>query len=478
MREEAKLTRNPLSSLEKKQGILVDLARIAALAAVYFCSAKLGLKLAFLNASATAVWPPTGIALAVVLLLGYRVWPGIWLGAFLANATTAGTILTSMGIATGNTLEALTGAWLVQRFANGRHAFEHAHDIFRFVLLAAILATAMCATVGVNSLALEGLVHWDTYFPVWLTWWLGDAVSALVITPLIVVWYTTPFPQWNRREIAEAVLVLAVVLVVSILAFGGPFAEPSSRYPRFLLFPVLLWAAYRFGQRGAVSAAFVVSGIAIGGTLRGLGPFVLANWNDSLLLLQTFMGTATMTNLVLAAVVSEQRHSQEALQEVKKRIDDILENVSDSFCAFDRQWRFTYLTARAVQASRRQNWSREQLLGKSLWDFPGWMNSRLEPELKRVMQERTPIIHEFRDAVSDEWFEARIDPTAEGIAVFQRNITARKRAEEAHRDLVERERFARTKAVQAQAEAEKELAARRQAEEVLGRWEIGRASCR
>src|SRR5262245_1896949 len=116
MREEAKVMRGPLSSFESRKGILVDLVRVAALAAVYYCTAKLGFKLAFLNASATAVWPPTGIALAAVLLLGYRMWPGIWLGAFLANIATVGTI-SSMGIATGNTLEALIGVWLVQRFA-------------------------------------------------------------------------------------------------------------------------------------------------------------------------------------------------------------------------------------------------------------------------------------------------------------------------------------------------------------------------
>src|ERR1041384_6926813 len=116
---EAKNVRASLISWGTDRGILPDLVRVVALAAVYCCTAKLGLKLAFLNASATAVWPPTGIALAAALLLGYRVWPGIWLGAFLANITTAGTILTSIGIATGNTAEALIGAWFVHRFANG-----------------------------------------------------------------------------------------------------------------------------------------------------------------------------------------------------------------------------------------------------------------------------------------------------------------------------------------------------------------------
>jgi integral membrane sensor domain MASE1 len=112
-------------------------AASAGLALCYFVAAKLGLKLAFLNASATAVWPPTGIALAAVLLLGPRIWPGVFVGAFLANMTTAGTVVTSLGIAIGNTLEAVVGAYLVNRFAGGRGAFDRAQNIFRFVLLAA-----------------------------------------------------------------------------------------------------------------------------------------------------------------------------------------------------------------------------------------------------------------------------------------------------------------------------------------------------
>src|SRR5882724_8532211 len=109
-----------------------DLPLLAGLAAVYFVAGKLGLKLAFVNASATAVWPCTGIALAVFLILGYRVWPAILAGAFLVNFSTAGTLVTSLGIAIGNTLEGVVGCYLINRFAAGRHVFEHAQDIFKF----------------------------------------------------------------------------------------------------------------------------------------------------------------------------------------------------------------------------------------------------------------------------------------------------------------------------------------------------------
>jgi integral membrane sensor domain MASE1 len=146
-----------------------DLPLLAALAAVYFLAGKLGLKLAFVNASVTAVWPCTGIALAAFLVLGYRVWPAILTGAFLVNLTTAGSVATSIGIAVGNTLEGVVGCYLVTRFAGGQHAFERAQDIFKFGCLAGIVSTTVSATIGVTSLALGGFADWKMYGPIWCT---------------------------------------------------------------------------------------------------------------------------------------------------------------------------------------------------------------------------------------------------------------------------------------------------------------------
>src|SRR4029079_1227913 len=150
------------------------LAGLAALTAVYFVAAKLGLRVAVVNPSATAVWAPTGIALAAVLVFGNRVWPAIFAGAFLANLTTAGTALTSIGIAVGNTLEALIGAWLVNRSGGGRDALEEPRGVFTLALLAAGLSTMVSATIGVACLAMGGLADLADLGPVWLTWWLGD----------------------------------------------------------------------------------------------------------------------------------------------------------------------------------------------------------------------------------------------------------------------------------------------------------------
>src|SRR5437899_10822263 len=133
---------------------------LVALAAVYFAAGKLGLKLAFVNARAVAVGPCTGMALAAFLLLGYRVWPAILAGAFLVNLTTAGSVVTSLAIAVGNTLEGLIGCYLVTRFAAGKQAFQRAQDIFKFAVLAGMVSPIVSATVGVTTLAVAGFASW------------------------------------------------------------------------------------------------------------------------------------------------------------------------------------------------------------------------------------------------------------------------------------------------------------------------------
>src|SRR5713226_8480220 len=144
-----------------------DALVLVALGGIYFVAGKVGLKLAFVHASATAVWPDTGIALAAFLALGYRIWPAILAGAFLVNLTTAGSVTTSIGIAVGNTLEGVVGCYLVSRFAGGQHAFETAQDIFKFAFLAGMVSTAVSATVGVTTLAVGGFADWAKYGAIW-----------------------------------------------------------------------------------------------------------------------------------------------------------------------------------------------------------------------------------------------------------------------------------------------------------------------
>ncbi|HEX4796000.1 MAG TPA: MASE1 domain-containing protein, partial [Humisphaera sp.] len=234
-------------------------AAILLVAALYFVGGKVGLKLWSVNPSSTAVWPPTGIALAAVLLLGPRVAPGIFIAAFLVNLDIPNaTVATSVGIAIGNTLEALAAAWAVKRFAHGVKAFDRVRDVYKYMLVAAVLATMVSATIGVSVLCVGKLEQWSNFYHVWIVWWLGDCVSAIVIAPLLLVWATRPPPHVSVERIVEAACLLASLCVIFIGVFGGWSEAVGNEYPlEYAGIPVLLWAALRFQQRGAVTAAAI-----------------------------------------------------------------------------------------------------------------------------------------------------------------------------------------------------------------------------
>ena len=288
---------------------------LVGLAASYFVAAKLGLRLAYVHPSATAVWPGTGIALAAFLILGYGVWPAIFIGAFLVNVTTEGTVGTSVVIALGNTLEGLLGAFLVNRFANGPRAIDRARDIFKFALLSAGISTAVSPTIGVTALAVAGFASWPQYGQLWLTWWLGDATGTIIVAPALLLWRSTPLPRWNGARWAEALAMFTGTIMVALAVFGGLNPIGGPHYPlEFLLTPFFVWAALRFGSRDAATAIFLASAVATWGTLRGSGPFAAGTRDESLLLLQAFMGTTSIMILSLAAEAGERRRVETRLR--------------------------------------------------------------------------------------------------------------------------------------------------------------------
>lgn len=297
------------------------LAGLGILAGVYFAAAKFGLALAFVHPSATAVWPPTGIAIAAALVLGYRVWPAFLAGAFLANVSTAGSPATSLGIAVGNTCEGLLGAYLVSRLAGGRHCFERPRGVLEYAFLAAVVAPTVSATIGVISLSIGGFAAWSDFGSIWLTWWLGDAAGALIVGPFLILW-SRPVGIPTPRRLVEAGFLFATVAVIGLVVFLGLHPLPVKDYPfEFLAVPALVWAALRFGPRETAAATLVLSGIAIWGTVLGIGPFARESPNESLLLLQAFMGVVELTSLALAAAVVARREAEESLRATEERLN-------------------------------------------------------------------------------------------------------------------------------------------------------------
>jgi integral membrane sensor domain MASE1 len=303
-------------------------------------AAKLGLALASHPAQVTTVWPPSGIALATLLVLGKQYWPGVFIGAFVANALTFEPLPVALGIAAGNTLEAVAAAFALKQWAGFKNTFHSPADA-GFFILAAGVSTVIAAVIGPVCLALGGLVAWHEYTQVAVRWWQGDFMGDILFGPLVLVYLMPSIFAEMRWRWLEAGLLLATLFAMTTYVFVHP--EADNAFP-YLIFPLLIWAATRFTQLGTVSAALVIAVVAIWGTTNGLGPFSgYGDLNMNLLNLQVYLCVLSATGLVLALAIAKRQAAESALRrqadqlerlegelkEANQRMTNILEGVLD-----------------------------------------------------------------------------------------------------------------------------------------------------
>jgi len=257
-------------------------------------------------------------------LRGYRLWPAILIGAFAANVSTAGSLATSVAISAGNTAEALIGAYLINRWSGGCATFETPAGVARFALIS-FLPTMLCATIGVTALALGGFAAWESFGPVWLTWWLGDLAGTLLVAPVIVLWTAADADRRSLGDHFESGMIYAAACVIGLLAFSPLFASPERRAPLgFLAVLPLLWSALRRAPRDTATAALIVAAFAVWGTLGGGGPFPHDTLNQSFLLLLMFMIGVSIPSLALSADVALRRRTE---TELRRTQDDLNQRV-------------------------------------------------------------------------------------------------------------------------------------------------------
>lgn len=330
------------------------------LAAVYLAAGRCGLLFAETQENTSPVWPPTGIALAAVLLFGYGVWPGLVLGAFLVNIMTAAPTGVALATAVGNPLEALVGAYLLQRVAGFHKRFDRVRDVIAFVLLAAMIATAVSATIGVSALCLTQADVGASFQRLWLHWWLGDAMGALIVAPLVLVWMSEPFDaslartgssrDRKQRETITFLVSLAAIAVIAYVCFGGWLANVLVSAPvAFTLFPLLIWMALRFGQHGTTSAIFLVVSTAIAGTWQGHGPLSRTAREESLVYMDMFLAVASISALLLAAAIAERQQIQAALLESEQRFRALCEASPIGIFQADAEGKGLYANARCLE---------------------------------------------------------------------------------------------------------------------------------
>ncbi len=331
-----------------------NIGLLLAVAAIYYVSARAGLLLAYKNTNATSVWPPSGIALAALILFGYSMWPGIMLGAFLVNVVVflsnhidpSTAFWASLFISIGNTLSALVGYFLLKRTPEDISRLEKVKHVLAFILIV-LLMCLVSSTIGSLVICFAKIISWNQHHVVWFTWWLGDVTGVLIVMPLLLscVNYFKVKRKWNWNwKIVGTIVLYGLVFFFSELIFSDWLPVDSPFVRPYLIFPLLLWAAFYFGQQTLTTAIALSSTIAILGTVEGHGPFALASINDSLLSLQMYLSTITLTILALKATVNARERSEKTLHDAhqelifiaierKKELDDYHKRIDNIFQA-------------------------------------------------------------------------------------------------------------------------------------------------
>src|SRR5256885_110212 len=340
-------------------------ARALALAAAYFVGAKIGLRYATIGPSISPVWPPTGLAVAALVLLGPRYWLAILLGAFLANATTSVPVLAAAGIACGNTAEAMLAAYLLRSRAGQHLALDDLRAVRTLVGVAAPVGALTSAAIGVTTLWLGHVIPGGGVWSALSLWWAGDYLGALVVAPVLLTWVGPASVRIGRRAALEMSLLVGGAVLATMAIFGGLLPASlllPTQYP-YLLFPFVIGAALRFGPRGASLLTMTVATLAVGSTARGGGPFVMPTvpTPDTALLL--YIGILAVTGLSLGPATARHERAERALREANEHLAAVIQSSPLAIYTLDptstvRTWN------RAAEAL--YGWPAEEVIGRPL----------------------------------------------------------------------------------------------------------------
>jgi PAS domain S-box-containing protein len=427
----------------------------AALAAVYFATGRMGLAMAVGSPFATPVWPPSGIALAAMLLSRRRLWPGVFVGAASVNFSMGLPIMPALGIGVGNTLAAVTGAVLIGRFAHLRPSISRLQDAVGLILIGAILGSLIAAVAGTASISASGRLRAADLPGVLGTWWLGDAIGVMVVTPVLLTWTTSPMSRWRFAAVLELLALFAIMAVALTIVFGQPPAPPGSRtLLTYTVFPFVVWAGVRFGPPIGSLVTLLVAAVAAWSTAHGVGRLASPDPTTAMVLLTSFVGTISATSLTINAVVAERASVSEALRASQARLRMVVTHAPVVLFALDKDGTVLPSESRGLEAlglvpgqrlgrSASGKAGMEPALGSgepgapSPADGPGGSNTpsdNLAVHLDKALNGE-PVQATIRRG--ELWFDVRCEPMrgpaghVAGVAGVALDITDRVRAERA-----------------------------------------------
>ncbi len=333
---------------------------------------KVGLAIPFTSGNVSPVWPPAGIAMAAMLLVGYRIWPAVAIAAFLVNFFTPIPHLAALGIAVSNTVGPLAGTWLLRRIPRFHPSLTRLRDVFGLIVFAALGGTAISATLGTSVLYLAHVKAWLNFGAAWRIWWLGDAMGVLIVTPVIL---TAPGLLAIRqpRQMLKLAGTLLGTVIICLLIFDRRLGfQAGGDVFAFGVFPFVIWGAMGFEAAGAATVSFLISVVAVWGTAHGFGPFVKSGSLQNATLLQSFLAVISMSGMTLAALTTEktqlirEQTAREGLEQSEKRYRGIVETANEGIWKLDAEFITGFVNRRMAELL---GYSVDEMLGKSLFDF-------------------------------------------------------------------------------------------------------------
>ncbi|OAE99858.1 PAS domain S-box protein [Bradyrhizobium centrolobii] len=312
------------------------LVELLIVAAIYICLAASALLLPAINPAATPLWPPTGFALALVLLRGYRIWPAILVGSVSPYLMADRSLLEFGSVGISTLLGAFAGTSLISRWSNGRQTFGTPSGIAKFAIISFVPTAVISSTIVLGGFIFASKLNFSDSVVTWLTWWLADAAGTLVIAPVVVLWAMMRRRSFSKWTLLESIAVSALVSIIGILAYSPLIGSdlisndlnvplPNRSLLGFLVLLPLMWTGLRGNRCNVATAALIFSGMAVWGFSVGNAPFPKTDLNGALLSLLVLSISVSVPSLALAAAIATRQNTEAHLLSLHDQLNRQIE---------------------------------------------------------------------------------------------------------------------------------------------------------